>query len=226
MPFRRNKFKAVDTAVISSPKVYYPFLDGFRAIAIIMILAHHIRRAFTLDYLFVSNPPILKWVYFKAYEVFGVNLTGFYKGVQYVISQLKGVLGVEIFLVISGFLITGMLLRKEIHSSNVVHFYERRFFRIYPCYCLMVLISMAIYVIQGHEDFFSGMLVATYHLLFLQNYIALNPLLAHTWTLVVLEQFYFFCPLVILAVNGAVGKASLRRQVLIGLCLIFMIVAL
>jgi len=211
---------------LRSHKLYYPFLDGFRAIAILMILAHHIRRAFTLDYLFVSNPPILKWVYFKAYEVWGVNLTGFYKGVQYVISQLKGVLGVEIFFVISGFLITGMLLRKEIDSSNVVHFYERRFFRIYPCYGLMVLISMAIYVMQGHEDLFSGMLVATYHLLFLQNYIALNPLLAHTWTLVVLEQFYFFCPLVILAVNGAVGKASLRRHVLIGLCLIFMIIAI
>ncbi|MBF0570295.1 MAG: acyltransferase [Candidatus Omnitrophica bacterium] len=190
-----------------------------------MILAHHIRRGFTLDYLFASDPPILKWVYFKSYEVFGINLTGFYKNIEYFISQLKGVLGVEIFLVISGFLITGILSRKEINSGNVVHFYQRRFFRIYPCYCLMVLVSMSIYIMQGHEAIAGGMLVAVYHLLFLQNYFPLNPLLAHTWTLVVLEQFYFFCPLVILAVRTMVAQAPKRRKVLIWLCPVFMIAA-
>jgi len=207
-------------------KVYYPFLDSFRAIAIIMILAHHIRRAFTLDYLFVSDAPILKWIYYKSYEVFGINLTAFYKGIQYVISQLKGILGVEIFLVISGFLITGILLREEIHTGNVMHFYERRFFRIYPCYCLMVLVSVAIYVLQGHEGITNAMLTAGYHLLFLQNYFTIHPLLTHTWTLVVFEQFYFFCPLVILAVNGAFAQGHQRRKVMIGLCLLFIILSL
>ena len=209
-----------------SPKPFYPFLDGFRAIAIIMILFHHMRRAFTLDYLFVTNPPILKWVYFKCYGAFGIDLTGFYKGIQYVISQLKGILGVEIFLVISGFLITGILLRKEIHQESVVRFYQRRFFRIYPCYALMVLVSMAIYEWQNHEGIVTTLVTAIYHLLFLQNYFPLNPLLAHTWTLVVLEQFYFFCPLIILAVNHSFAEAPERRKVLIGLCLLSMVAAL
>jgi len=67
MPTKKHKAKLV-VHDQTPPKVYYPFLDGFRAIAILMILAHHIRRAFTLDYLFVSNPPILKWIYFHAYD--------------------------------------------------------------------------------------------------------------------------------------------------------------
>jgi len=224
MPHRKKNPKSTGTGLLA-PKVYYPFLDGFRAIAIIMILAHHIRRAFTLDYLFVSNPPILKWIYFKSYEVLGINLTNLYLGLKYFISQLKGVLGVEFFFVISGFLIMGMLLRKEIHAGNVVHFYERRFFRIYPCYGLLVLFSIGIYFLQGHVGIIDALTVAVYHLLFLQNYFPLNPLLAHTWTLVVLEQFYFFCPLFILAVNGAIPRIHDRRKVLIGLCIFFMLIS-
>ena len=209
------------------PKPYYPFLDGFRAIAIIMILFHHMRRAFTLDYLFVSNPPILKWVYFKCYEAFGIDLTGFYKGIQYVISQLKGVLGLEIFFVISGFLITGILLRKELDEDSVVRFYQRRFFRIYPCYALMVLVSIVIYEWQNHEGIMTAIVTAVYHLLFLQNYFPLNPLLAHTWTLVVSGTILFFCPLVILAVNRtAFCSTQKRRKVLIGICLFMMLMAL
>jgi peptidoglycan/LPS O-acetylase OafA/YrhL len=222
---KHKKKNPKETAATLPPKVYYPFLDGFRAVAIIMILAHHIRRTFTLDYLFVSDPPILKWIYFKAYELFGVDLTGFYKGIQYLISQLKGVLGVEIFFVISGFLITGMLLRKEIHERNVIDFYKRRFFRIYPCYFLMVVLSVIIYFLLGQEGMASSLVTALYHLLFLQNYFPLHPLLTHTWTLVVLEQFYFFCPLVILAVNGITADKPLRRRIMACSCLLFMVLS-
>ena len=70
-----------------------------------------------------------------------------------------------------------------------------------------------------------GMVVAAYHLLFLQNYFPLHPLLAHTWTLVVLEQFYFFCPMIILVVNWKFLQESLRRKALIGICSLFMILA-
>jgi peptidoglycan/LPS O-acetylase OafA/YrhL len=43
--------------------------------------------------------------------------------------------------------------------------------------------------------------------------------------MVVLEQFYFFCPLVILAVNWKVSEPRQRRNVLIGLCLLMMLTA-
>ena len=221
----KNNILKVKDSTATQHIVYFPFLDGFRAIAIIMILAHDIRRAFNLDFLFVSNPPILKWVYFKSYQTFGVDLTGFYKGIQYVISQLKGVLGLEIFFVISGFLITGILLRKELNKGSVVRFYQRRFFRIYPNYALMVIVSLMIYEWQNHEGITTAIVTAVYHLLFLQNYFPPNPLLAHTWSMVVLEQFYFFCPLVILAVNWKVSQPRHRRNVLIGLCLLMMLTA-
>jgi len=208
------------------PKKYYPFLDGFRAIALIMILCHHISRAFGLDYIFFGNPAILKWIYLKSYEMWSINLSRFYFGILYVIGQLKGILGVEIFFLISGFLITGILLRKELQEDSVAHFYQRRFFRIYPCYALMVLVSVAVYVLQGHEGIDSAVLTACYHLLFLQNYFPLHPLLSHTWSLVVLEQFYFFCPLIILAVNWTIPVLQTRRKVLIGICLFMMLIAI
>ncbi len=207
----------------SLPKKYYPFLDGFRAIALIMILCHHMRDTFNLNYLFTGDPPILKWIYFKSFEVLGINLTGFYKGIEYVISQLKGILGIEIFFVISGFLITGILLRKELHEDSVVHFYQRRFFRIYPCYALMVLTSLMIYGWENHDGITTTIVTAIYHLLFMQNYFPINSFLSHTWSLVALEQFYFFCPLVILAVNHSFPAAQERRKMLIGICFLSMV---
>jgi len=162
---------------------------------------------------------------FPCLRLFGINLTSLYMGLRYFISQLKGVLGVEFFFVISGFLITSILMRKEIHPKNVVHFYQRRFFRIYPAYCLMVMLSIAIYTFQGHDEIGSAFIMALYHLLFLQNYFPLHPFLAHTWTVVVLEQFYFFAPLLILAVNGIVLEENQRRQVFVGIVILFMILA-
>lgn len=205
----------------TAPK-YYSFLDGFRAIALIMILSHHIRDTFQLNHMFEGDSPILKWVYIKSFELLGINLTGLYIGIIQVISQLKGVLGIEMFFVISGFLITKILLRKELRKDNVIHFYQRRFLRIYPCYALMVMVSLMVYAWQNQAGILSTMWSATYHLLLLQNYFPINTLLTHTWSLVILEQFYFFCPLIILAVNHKFPSTQERSQILIGICCLTM----
>lgn len=207
-------------------KNYYPFLDGFRAIAILIILFHHMRRGFTLDYLFVSDPPILKWIYYKAYENFGINLTSFYKWIQFFIAQSKGVLGVKMFFVISGFLIMGILLRSQLNQQSIYKFYQRRFFRIYPSYALMVCLSLLLYAWQNNQSIQTIAFQAIYHLLFLQNYLPCNPLLAHTWTLIVLEQFYFFCPLIMVIIYTLVNNKLHQRKALVIFCLLLMMLAI
>ncbi|MBF0479170.1 MAG: acyltransferase [Candidatus Omnitrophica bacterium] len=202
----------------SQAQGHYDFIDGFRAIAMIMILTHHIRRGFNLDNIFENDPPLLKRIFYTAWDVFKINLTQFFVGIQHIIVNMKGILGVEMFLVISGFLITKILLRGPLTKDFVFRFYQRRFFRIYPVYFLVVMLSLGVYAWQNQQNLYVVAVAALQHLFFLQNYFPLHPFLSHTWTLVVLEQYYFFCPLIILAVNRFVPERN-RRKTLIGICL-------
>lgn len=114
-------------------------------------------------------------------------------------------LGVQLFFVLSGFLITAILLvaRERIASGEsrlfeVRQFYARRFLRIFPLY-YGVVISSAIIGIPG----FRGPLL--WHLGYMTNIEnAITGMFpgatAHLWTLSVEEQFYFFWPWVILFV--------------------------
>lgn len=110
--------------------------------------------------------------------------------------------GVLLFFVISGFLITGILLnyRDEMERHNVSlgnalgTFYIRRTLRIFPAYYLMVFVMIAVGMTRD---------MAPWHLTYTTNiWSALNDRFApdggHFWTLAVEEQFYLFWPLVVL----------------------------
>ncbi|GEM_PF-1690329 len=217
-----NKLNKTDI-IVGSTKKYYPFLDGFRAIAILMILSHHISTGFDLGNIFSHNPALFNWVYLQA-QNFGVDLTHTYVLMQDTFRLLKGILGVEMFFVISGFLIAGILLRNKDRGIPVSRFYQRRFWKIFPSYFILVVVSLAIFAWQAQEPFEDTMATAFRYLFFVQNYFPSNPFLEHTWTLAVMEQFYFFCPLVIAAVYFFVKSAEERRAALIGLCLLLLIV--
>ncbi len=199
-------------------KTYYPFLDGFRGLAILMVLAHHARQGFDLDHWLVNNPSVLNWIYLSVRKTFGIDLTNFYLGMQEVIHKAKGILGVEIFLVISGFLITAIVLRSHVTKEFIGRFYQRRFLKIYPCYLILVLFTLWFFAGNKHIPVAETMP----SLLLMQNYVAPNTFLAHTWTLVILEQFYFFCPLIIFAVYSLVTLPQQRRNILIFLCALAM----
>ena len=119
-----------------------------------------------------------------------------------------GFIGVDIFFVISGYLITSILIKQfETNDFKLLDFYERRARRILPALIFVVIISIPIawfLMLPSHMKDFSQGLVAVS--LFASNiffwgrsdYFANtndeNPLL-HTWSLAVEEQFYVLFPI-------------------------------
>jgi peptidoglycan/LPS O-acetylase OafA/YrhL len=122
-----------------------------------------------------------------------------------------GFIGVDVFFVISGYLITTIILDDlENDRFSIVNFYERRARRILPALAIVCLaISIPSWIILSSLDvskFGSAMLgVATFTSNFVfwraQGYFdesaEFNPLL-HTWSLAVEEQFYLFFPIFLL----------------------------
>jgi peptidoglycan/LPS O-acetylase OafA/YrhL len=114
-----------------------------------------------------------------------------------------GWLGVDLFFVLSGFLIGGLLLGElKAHGRiDVWRFYVRRGFKLYPLYFVfllyVVLVPAAKAVVAGASA--GGALgdqLARYwpNFVFLQNYVGPNPA-THTWSLGVEEHFYLLLPL-------------------------------
>jgi peptidoglycan/LPS O-acetylase OafA/YrhL len=95
---------------------YTPALDGIRGVAIILVLLHH----FTL---FDPVTSVGGWMGFLA---------------------LLGWSGVDLFFVLSGFLITGILIDSRSSERYFPSFYARRTLRIFPLYYLIVFLSLII----------------------------------------------------------------------------------
>lgn len=153
------------------PKGRLPSLDGWRAIAITMVMLTHFWAAnnFHRDGIFV----------------------------RYV--TLQGTLGVRIFFVLSGFLITYLLLieHQKTNKISLRDFYIRRVLRIFPVYfCyLLVLLSLAL------AGFYHNSLLAWIGAFtFTRDLIGQGrSATGHFWSLAVEEQFYVAWPIVLVA---------------------------
>lgn len=123
-----------------------------------------------------------------------------------------GFLGVDVFFVISGYLITGIILRENQEGIfSFRHFYARRIKRIFPAlFVLLILSSLIAVFLLVPETYKNFMISARYasaqcaNFFFARKvgYFEGNPLsqpLLHTWSLGVEEQFYLFWPLLIFA---------------------------
>ena len=151
-------------------------LDGLRAISIWAVLLGHASAHF------ISTPLHLRWI-----------RNG---------TALLSYFGVTVFFVISGFLITTLLLREYGRTSqiNLGRFYRRRAIRILPaslCYIAVVLLL-------GHPSIVQDVLAFTFTTtyFFTKAYLPLQ----HLWSLSVEEQFYLLWPLVF-----ATGVWNARR---------------
>jgi peptidoglycan/LPS O-acetylase OafA/YrhL len=105
-----------------------------------------------------------------------------------------GLLGVRVFFVISGFLITKLLLAERNRHGRIdlKSFYARRFIRIAPAYCTFLLV-MAIVSLTG-ALIVKGVYFA-YAAFYLTDLLRAPGTLGHTWSLSVEEQFYLLWPL-------------------------------
>jgi peptidoglycan/LPS O-acetylase OafA/YrhL len=141
-----------------------------------------------------------------------------------------GYIGVDIFFVISGFLITGIIAREiRTNEFTVLKFYERRIRRILPALTVMVVFALLAALLlydSGRFKSFAKSLLAT--MLFYSNInfwneagyfdapSLLKPLL-HTWSLAVEEQFYIVYPLFMYAIYNWARKFEKHILVAVGL---------
>lgn len=160
---------------------YIPALDGIRGIAIVAVLLHHFR--------FFLNPRFhFQYVLIKLFEL--------------------GWCGVVLFFVLSGFLITGILLDSRTSPNYFSTFYARRFLRIFPLYYgYLALVFLGARVLQ---HLFGGVnpvgsINPAWYVSYLQNFrprtILTDPYLGHLWSLAVEEQFYLVWPLLVLLIR-------------------------
>ena len=133
---------------MSVQKRAYPFLDGFRAVAILMVLADHVRLNFHLNRWLANNTTVFHWLNSKSGYFSGIDTNDFYLWVQGGLFKIKGVLGVQIFFVLSGFFITRILIKDKDSGKgfSIGRFYLRRFLKIYPSYLLLLVVSFFVFV--------------------------------------------------------------------------------
>jgi peptidoglycan/LPS O-acetylase OafA/YrhL len=117
-----------------------------------------------------------------------------------------GYLGVDVFFVLSGFLITSLLFQEWRRTARVDlrGFYLRRALRLFPALAALLAVALAFALLRPNAPQSPKILRGVgYSVLYLTNWIAapdpmaLGPL-SHTWSLAVEEQFYLLWPLVFL----------------------------
>lgn len=171
-------------------------LDLLRALAILLVLARHAPNVPAGE-----APPVVIWV---------LN-----------VFRMGGWVGVDLFFVLSGFLVSSLLFREYAQSGRirVGRFLVRRAFRIYPAFYCLLAGTICVAVWLGRPV--PGWKILMSEALFVQNY---GPsLFPQTWSLAIEEHFYLLLPGVFLLLRGSKERpfASLPKA-----CLIIMLLAL
>lgn len=114
-----------------------------------------------------------------------------------------GATGVDLFFVLSGYLITSIILREGERPRFLAVFYFRRSLRIFPIYYLALLIVFALNAVRRNPDPTDGAWRYFFYLQNVEEYWSQLPTstissLGHTWTLAIEEQFYLIWPALIL----------------------------
>lgn len=138
-----------------------------------------------------------------------------------------GFIGVDVFFVISGFLITGHLAREADRTGRIslATFWTRRAFRLLPAALLViVLTTLAMFIWAGENVWRTGLQQALGSAFYVQNWVlastatdylaSSDPPTAfqHFWSLSVEEQFYLVLPLLLVAVLAVSGRRSWRAR--------------
>ena len=157
---------------------FIPQLDGVRGLAILAVMAHHLTLFGELS----THSPA--WRLFTS----GRGLGG---------------VGVDLFFVLSGFLITGILFDSRTNQKFFLNFYARRALRIWPLYYSLVL--FAFLVVPHIKPEYAVQAAASSpwasYVFFLQNFFVSSlgylTLLKVTWSIAIEEQFYMVWPILV-----------------------------
>ncbi len=132
-----------------------------------------------------------------------------------------GFIGVNLFFVLSGFLITEILLRdiekKKRPGEILKSFYIKRTLRIFPIYYLSILI-IALFNVNGGRDNASW---AFFYALNIKDiwFGSVNEIMTHLWSLCVEEQFYLIWPLMIILISAFIRKYFIVAVILVSILL-------
>lgn len=172
-------------------------LDLLRAIAIILVVLSH-------------SKPILYNFISADYKVYFLHL---------------GLFGVEIFFVLSGFLIGSILindiLTKEFNRKAVYNFWIKRWFRTIPLYMFFLIFNFLLYIYLSKDiqiEYFQ-------YFLFLQNFSS-SPLsfMPEAWSLAVEEWFYIITPIVFYIAIKFFAKSTNKEKTIFYTILLMLIV--
>lgn len=191
----------IDRAHACADLTHYPELDGLRGMAIASIVVYHY---FTT--LLINAP---------AQTVIAYLQTG--------TRALWA--GVDLFFVLSGFLVACVLQRDFQRANPLRAFYLRRMCRIFPLYwtalLFAALLGTSVYL-SSQTNLFAANYSATIYILMVQNFALASSgnfgglWLAPTWSLAIEEQFYLLLPLLMLVC---------RRKILVGVCICLVLAA-
>jgi peptidoglycan/LPS O-acetylase OafA/YrhL len=153
-------------------KKHIPVLDGIRAIAVLLVISFH---------------------YWQGFSSGGASIEKL---------AIWGQTGVDLFFVLSGFLITGILLDSKCSENFLRNFYVRRILRIFPLYYITLF---AFYVVGPLRHLYSWVpwKQSIWYWVYLQNIpMTFAPALAfgprHFWSLAVEEHYYLIWPFVVM----------------------------
>lgn len=127
-----------------------------------------------------------------------------------------GWIGVDLFFVLSGYLVSSLLFREFIKTGSVrpVNFLIRRGFKIYPVFYFFLLLTLVFKICNGEAISWSYFF---YESVFIRNYF--GGIWAHTWSLCVEEHFYFLLAIIIYfaVVRGRIRNSKNINWFLIGI---------
>ncbi len=169
----------IAAVIAASRRGHVPELDGLRAIAIWFVLVAH------LLFTYPSTPASTAFLPDAVANVLG-----------------HGWLGVDLFFVLSGFLITGILLATKSRGSGAYfrRFYIRRAARILPLY-FVVLIVLIVALHGRYASFFAFCALLSANLASLFN-VRIPDAAGPFWSLAVEEQFYLIWPWLVLYLDA------------------------
>lgn len=174
-----------DPEVSSKRLAQFPAFDGFRGMAVLVVVFSHLPQVVDSD---MYN---MAWKLNQAPRAAYVVL--------------------DIFFAVSGFFITRLLLRERAKTGRIsfFNFYARRALRIVPVYYIAVVSCYFVF----HFGPWDTLSLLTYTFNFYHPFHPAPHPLEQTWSLSVEEQFYFFWPLLVLLVPQRLLSAVTGRVV-------------